>query len=83
MCLYVLMRSTESLRRGADAGSRNCLGILDCIVCRSDDDPAADDPPNDNEELAIDEVDDVAALGLMTAKPRPRAASCSSGTKRP
>ena len=53
MCLYVLMRSTESLRRGAEAGSRNCLGILDCIVCRSDDDPAADDPPKESEELAV------------------------------
>jgi len=62
MCLYVLIKSTESLRSGAEAGSRNCLGIRDCIVCRSleEEPPAtpllviavdAEAPPKDSEEL--------------------------------
>jgi len=50
MCLYVLIKSTDNLRKGAAAGSRNCRGIRDCIVCRSDD-PAADDPPNTSVEF--------------------------------
>lgn len=54
------MRSTESFRNGAEAESRNWRGIRDCIVCKSDDDPAADvdaePPPNDNEELPAIEI---------------------------
>lgn len=51
------MRSTESLRNGAEAGSRNCRGIRDCIVCKSDDelvaDVAAEAPPNARDELPV------------------------------
>jgi hypothetical protein len=51
------MRSTESFRSGAEAGSLNWRGIRDCIVCKSEEEPAADveaDPPpapKEREEL--------------------------------
>lgn len=51
------MRSTESFRNGAEAGSRNCRGIRDCIVCKSDEelvaDVAAEAPPKARDELPL------------------------------